>query len=180
MKKPLNRANGFTLIELMVVITIITILAALTMAGLPRIIFSARMTQCHNNLKVLYTQMMIYVQENNEAYPRIENGYSGSAFWETLRTGSEALLKPKDYRDFICPVKGGEPKSGVCDYKGPVYSVNSGVPSDYPLAADKPLNHHPKAEKPINVLYFDGDIVEVKPETEAWNQTLPGAKFLGE
>lgn len=68
MKVPgLNK--GFTLIELLVVIAIIGILAGILLPVLSRARESARSTQCASNVKQLGMGLIMYANENSEAFP---------------------------------------------------------------------------------------------------------------
>ena len=66
-RKKLNK--GFTLIELLVVIAIIGILAAILLPALGKARESARKTQCTSNLKQIGLGLIMYANDNDEAFP---------------------------------------------------------------------------------------------------------------
>jgi prepilin-type N-terminal cleavage/methylation domain-containing protein/prepilin-type processing-associated H-X9-DG protein len=61
-----SRANGFTLIELMVVISIIAMLMAMLMPALSKAKEIARQVVCMTNQKGLHLAWEMYAQENND------------------------------------------------------------------------------------------------------------------
>ena len=69
---------GFTLIELMVVVTIIVILLALLAPGLDRAIYQADLAVCAAQLRTIATGAILYTQSNKRFYPwrpcRLSNG----------------------------------------------------------------------------------------------------------
>src|ERR1051325_1745014 len=62
-------AMGFTIMELLVVIGIISILASLLLPALSRVKGTVSTTSCLNNLKQLQTAWQMYVQESNDKLP---------------------------------------------------------------------------------------------------------------
>jgi prepilin-type N-terminal cleavage/methylation domain-containing protein/prepilin-type processing-associated H-X9-DG protein len=66
--EPLTR--GFTLVELLVVIALMVILAALIFPVFAQARESARKTRCISNLRQLSQAMMLYVQDYDETFPR--------------------------------------------------------------------------------------------------------------
>src|SRR2546427_2702627 len=64
------RRRAFTLIELLVVIAIIAILAAILFPVFAQAREKARQTSCASNLRQLGTGITMYVQDNDEIYPR--------------------------------------------------------------------------------------------------------------
>jgi len=65
--------KGFTLIELLVVIAIIAILAAILFPVFSKAREKARQTTCTSNQKQLATATMMYVQENDETLPVVDD-----------------------------------------------------------------------------------------------------------
>src|SRR4051794_33079596 len=68
-KYPPLRASAFPLIELLVVIGIIAILAALTFPAMGKVLDNANRVKCAANLKQLGAAMILYVNDNNGLFP---------------------------------------------------------------------------------------------------------------
>jgi len=64
------KVSGFTLIELLVVVAIISILASILFPVFARARENARRASCMSNLKQIGLGMMMYVQDNDERYPK--------------------------------------------------------------------------------------------------------------
>ena len=73
-KKILNRRGGFTLVELLVVITIIGILTSMLLPAINSARESARTTQCSNNVRNMGIACQMYGNQNKDMLPAGMNG----------------------------------------------------------------------------------------------------------
>ena len=73
-----NVARGFSLIELLVVLTIIAALVAIVLAALGQVQERGRKATCQSNLRQVALAMQQYVQDNDGAYPRAYGAEAGA------------------------------------------------------------------------------------------------------
>ncbi len=96
---------AFTLVELLVVIAVIGILAALLLPTMSAAKAKASQTACLNNQKQLGTGMMMYCDENGGAFPGIASQHSGfnPADWIYWRTNT-AVYPPVEKSPIVSQV----------------------------------------------------------------------------
>ena len=94
---------GFTLVEILVVVAIIALLAAVSFAGLTAAIRSAKRAECASHLRSIGTGILTYGSDNNLDFPRTENPawdvplnpYIGG---QSTTTANPVLKCPEDSR----------------------------------------------------------------------------------
>ena len=74
--------KGFTLVEILVVVAIIGILAAILFPAFARARENARRTSCQSNLKQIGVAVQMYAQDNDEIFPPANNfiGWPGLVY----------------------------------------------------------------------------------------------------
>ena len=111
MKTNRKKAEGFTLVELLVVIAVIAILAALLLPVLSAAKHKAQRTTCINNLRQINLGVLMYCDDSHDATPSSGSTASSTVF-PPLFSGYKALMKsyvgvngPSSPRDklFQCP-----------------------------------------------------------------------------
>ena len=116
MNKNHNRRNtkgAFTLIELLIVIAIIAILAAILFPVFARARENARRTSCSSNLKQLGLGVMQYIQDYDETYPFNWDYDGGGSITNPELEGWRYYMQPyvKSVQIFQCP--SSAPPSGT-------------------------------------------------------------------
>ena len=102
-----ERDRGFTILELLITVSILSALAALLLPSLARAKERARRIYCQNNLRQITLALKIFAQDHDDDYPwhalPADGGTYGSAAatgWRNFRAVSNELLTPKP---LVCP-----------------------------------------------------------------------------
>jgi prepilin-type N-terminal cleavage/methylation domain-containing protein len=126
MKSNSEAAEGFTLVELLVVITILAILAALLLSVLSHAKAKAQRTTCLNNLRQIALGVRMYSDDSNDASPSLGSAGLTATNMVKIYVSYKALMKnyvglngassPQD-KLFQCPA----------DVVNPNYSFTNGA-----------------------------------------------------
>jgi len=98
-KNKQSPAAGFSLIELLVVISIIALLLSILMPALRKAKAMAIQVTCAHNLKQINLAVNLYLDSNNETYPCAQDPVSSSPFY--------CLWMGRGWRRFVEPYLGG-------------------------------------------------------------------------
>lgn len=150
-KREGQAGRGFTLVELLVVIAVIVILAALLFPVFAQVREKARQASCLSNLKQICLAVMMYAQDYDETYPRDVTRCSDGptadpcSQWNPDRR-LEARLRPyiRNTGLFACPSATTPPVTwdrahAVCSWDGWGYPEFMCFPGD--PARGKPLSY---------------------------------------
>lgn len=158
--------RGFTLTELIVVIAVISILAAIAFPVTSHVVQAGKATACISNLRNLGAALNLYLGDHKEIMPTLEAGRTSIA-QDVPVIDNTLNAYVSDPRVFACP---GDTK-GIAAATGTSYLWNNalngqsithlqfffsnGQPSQIPILLDKEA-FHPYAANKVNILYADG------------------------
>ena len=158
--------SAFTLVELIVVVAIIGILAAIAFPVSGRVVQGAKAAACVSNLGQLGVALNLYLADHNQIMPPLQAGRKSIS--DDVPVIDNTLNSyVRDPRVFACP---GD-NLGIAAATGTSYfwnnvlsgqSINSlhffnaaGLNSEIPVLSDK-QGFHPYAANKVNLLYADG------------------------
>jgi prepilin-type N-terminal cleavage/methylation domain-containing protein/prepilin-type processing-associated H-X9-DG protein len=103
----MSRKKAFTLIEILVVIGIIALLAAILFPVLSRARERARTTNCASNEKQIALSLIQYTQDNDRRFPPLN---------DTGTDGWSVVIGIREPNVFQCPSEEQAPADGYTDY----------------------------------------------------------------
>ena len=166
------RADGFTLVELLVVLALVAIVASLAVPAYQRVIQSGRATACVSNLRQISVGLSAYLADNNNVMPTLNTARASKSVDVPVidNTLSRYITTPSV---FACPadVNGFAQSTGTSYFWNVAINGQSAAslnflpmlqsgpnvqsPSQIPVMADKE-GFHPYLANKVNVLYADG------------------------
>ena len=162
----IRHSSAFTLTELLVVIGVVAVLAALAYPAFQRVIEAGRATACTSNLRQLGTALALYLGENNNTMPTLKTARASLA--DDVPVIDNTLDRYAPAKGvFACPAD----KGGFAAKTGTSYIWNVtlngqalaslnflGLVEDHshiPIMSDKE-GFHPYLDDKVNILYADG------------------------
>lgn len=115
-----RKQSGFTIVELLIVIVVIGILAALVVTTFSGVQRKARNAERESDIKAIHTQLEAYFQEQN-TYPTLANLNDSTWRSNNMKTlDAEALKDPKGTGQTLSGTVGANSYSyaGTCDANG--------------------------------------------------------------
>ena len=156
-----KRGNGFTLVELLVVIVIIGILSSLLIPAIIHAMFRARVTACAHNQRQLYQLGTVYSSSHKGNWPSAR----GDELWLSLRRMVPPLIEGVHAEVLGCPCLQTEIGPDETHFRGPAVPFGKLKITD-PVCADKVGNHGDAYGG--NVTYKDGRVEELEASDPRW------------
>jgi prepilin-type N-terminal cleavage/methylation domain-containing protein len=136
--KALLRA-GFTLVELLAVILIISILMVFLLPKIPEAIDSARVTACKKNLQEIYSGLMMYDTKfkdlPKEGGAKFIAALIASGTWNNTQQNAESLSCPAVKKNALTGLTAENPEDW--------YKSLDGVDGTYTAYAGRDMKRHP-------------------------------------
>lgn len=110
----MKRQRGFTLLEMMVVVAIIAILAAILIPNFTHARAQAATSACMSNIKTIATAMELYYTDN-EAYPNVTKAAVSSVSELAAYLGNQNPVDPAGSGSY--EISASESSSGVWSYQ---------------------------------------------------------------
>jgi prepilin-type N-terminal cleavage/methylation domain-containing protein/prepilin-type processing-associated H-X9-DG protein len=188
----MKQKNGFTLVELLVVIGIISVLIAMLLPALNKAREAAKTVQCASNLHQIGMGMRMYANDNHNYLAPGIAAFAGFNYSSWQYQLGKAMLGSEDGWEnpvFECPSATDldQNKRGTPEYwnnnwdrydykmKGRGYAFNSNVLM-YASTTHMTITFHKlnDAKEPSSLIIFlDGTRSYVQPATPFWWQTSP-------
>lgn len=163
---------GFTLVELLVVMAVISIIAALAVPLYSRSVQTSRSVACVSNLRQLGVALSGYLGDHSMRMPVLQAGRSSTSVNVPVIDNTLNVYAPTP-AVFACPADnlGLAASTGTSYYWNTVLSLNGGQSlaslsflgvsnvSQIPILADKAA-FHPNSENQVNLLYADGHVTD--------------------
>lgn len=175
-KKRTGTPDGFTLLELLLVIALIALLASLVFPAVETMRGRAENTACASNLRQIGLAVMQKVQDNDNTYPYIEGDPSDPVY--SPEDGAQSMadaLKPYGITDKVLRCSVDVKKDNYFGTRGSSYEWFSFIDGEraasakiylpegtlvlplwrFPISADYELIH---PRKRMNILFADGHV----------------------
>ncbi|MGV3532907.1 MAG: type II secretion system protein [Chthoniobacteraceae bacterium] len=161
--------RAFTLVELLVVMGIIAVLAAITVGAYQRVVATGRSTACLSNLRQLGAALNLYLGEHQMRMPELKAGRA--SLEDDVPVLDNTLIKYVETpAAFLCPADNKYGPASGTSYSWnvalngqPVSNLNFlGVlnePSKVPIMGDKE-GFHQHLKDQVNILYGDGHVTQ--------------------
>jgi type II secretory pathway pseudopilin PulG len=154
--------RGLTLLEVLVIIIVIGIVAALILPSFGGDGHCSRMLACQSNLQQLYKLGTVYATMHKGEWPKAH----GSDFWIAFSKTTPPLIEPEAREVLTCPLR-DDASPGDCHYRGPRIPFSQ-LDSQDPIVADLEGNHG--EGEPINVVLKDGSVFDEAPGDTLWKK----------
>lgn len=169
MKRPARSRRAFTLVEVLVVVCILAVLAALLFPAFERVNAGAKAAACLSNLRQIGAGLTTYLGEQNQTMPSLQAARaSTNEQVPVIDTVLLPYMKTKEV--FGCPA---DPKyfqlTGTSYFWNPALNDQhvgsltfmqlTELQSQIPVLSDKE-GFHPYLENKVNVLYADGHVTK--------------------
>ena len=172
----IKKKSRFSLIELLVVITILSILISLFIPAIDRVFFNVHLAECQSNMKGLYKGFNMYADDNDDYYPRntaerrraydLGNNWGGQSIYSMITPYFSNIGK-----NFMCPAARANPKydgdNKIVDYNKPNRTDNDKIVAGYFMffgTSDGQSNSIWKQDQ--YQMHRVGDTFSFKPEHE--------------
>ena len=94
--------SGFTLVELLVVVSVIAILVSLLIPAVEQAMYQAQLSACAANMKTVATAATVYAADHQQHYPKRHKNYSWDGLWLRLPPSYDSRW-PFDLRAQFAP-----------------------------------------------------------------------------